>query len=144
MKEEAEEHRCVFFGEHNTKIEALEVIGKAIPKAHARMNMKINIGYGLFLAGALIVGIVFTQLESVEADIRTKQLKHEMVINEEQVELKGKIDTIEDKIGSIEVTTAVISTQLKDYQEDLREDRERTRESLRELKDLIKERSLLP
>ena len=130
-------HICVFHGERNEKIKDLEAIVRDLPKAHMRMNMKINIGYGIFLAGALIVGIVFTQLDTVKADMSEKQTLHEVRISEEQSELKHKIEGIESKVGSIEVTTAVISAQIKNYQEDLREDREATRQTLAELRELL-------
>ena len=131
-------HTCVFHGERTDDIKALQEIVNDIPKVHAKMNTKINIGYGVFLAGALIVGIVFTQLDSVKADMNETQTKHELVIQKEQQELKQKITSIETKVNGVETSIAVVSVQITAYRDELRKDRDATKESLRELKEMLR------
>jgi hypothetical protein len=127
------EHTCVFHGENAMKIESVERATRGIPK----MNMKINIGYGIFLCGALIVGIVFSNLDSVSGDMRDKQAKHELMIQGDQGRLREQLENLDAKVDDIDINVAVLKAQLRDYQDDLDDDRIDTKESLKELKDLI-------
>jgi len=96
-------------------------------------------GMGLFLAGALLVGIIFANLNTVKADVTAEIEEHQVHIEKEQDKVGDKMDMLTVTVTSLQQQVAVMGSQVTDLKDAIKEERQAHKESMEELKELMRE-----
>lgn len=102
---------------------------KCMLKKMAWMTRLVYTGMGLFMAGGLLVGVLFSNMETVKADVGQEVQEHQAHIEKEQDKVGLKMDTLTVAVTTLERQVAVLGIQVAALSD-----------TIGELKDELKER----
>lgn len=115
---------------------------KDILARQAMLTKLVYIGMGLFLAGGLLVGILFANMNTVKADVQGDVRTHTEEMEKENEKVSRQLDQVSGNVSSLQRQVAVLGSQVTDLRDSIKAEREYQRETIGELKDLLREHAV--